>query len=445
VLTPGGKVPGGASGGKAPGGASGGKAPGGASGGKAPGGASGPAGAAGAPPTADPLLAWRAEFPILERTTYLISHSLGAMPRRVFARLQEYAELWASRGIRAWAEGWWSSPVETGNLVGKLFGAPPGTVVMHQNVSVIQGLVASCFDFTPPRRRVVYTSMNFPSVMYVWEAQRRRGAEVVVVPSRDGIGVATEDLLAAIDERTLLVPISHVLFQTSFRQDLAAIVERAHEVGALVLADCYQSTGTVPFDVGALGIDMVCGGSVKWLCGGPGAGYLYVRPDLRERLEPGLTGWMAHEHPFAFEPGPQKYAHDATRLLHGSPAVPALYAARSGYEIIGEVGVRQIRAKSLRQTTRFLERAAERGYRSRTPPDPERRGGTVTLMVEHAPAVVAALAAREILVDCRPDVGLRISPHFYTSDDELDHCLDSVDEILAKGLWKQYDKGGAAY
>ena len=393
----------------------------------------------------DPLLKWRDEFPILANTTYLVNHSLGAMPRRVYDRMHEYAETWATRGIRAWAEGWWSSPVDTGNLLARILGAPEGSVVMHQNVSVIQGLVASCFDYEAPRNRIVYTGMNFPTVMYVWEAQRRRGAEVVAVPSRDGVGVETQDLLDAIDERTLLVPISHVLFQTGFQQDLSAVIEKAHSVGALVMADCYQSTGTVPFDVTALNVDMACGGSVKWLCGGPGAGYLYVRPDLRDRLEPGLTGWMAHEHPFAFETGPQKYAPDATRLLHGSPAVPALYAARSGYEIVGEIGVDAIRAKSVRQTTRFLERAAEKGYETKSPLDPAKRGGTVTLLVDQAPAVVAALAARDILIDCRPDVGLRISPHFYTSDDELDHLLDSVDEILAKGLWKEHAQDGAAY
>ena len=410
-------------------------------------GASGPAAARTDAPAQDwsDLLALRAEFPILQRTTYLISHSLGAMPRGVRDRLAEYAEIWATRGIRAWAEGWWASPVETGNLVARIIGAPPGSVVMHQNVSVIEGLVASCLEFTPPRNRVVYSALNFPSVMYVWEAQRRHGAEIVTVPSRDGVTVATEDMLAAIDERTLIVPLSHVLFQGGYIQDLAAIVRRAKEVGALVLADCYQSAGTVPLDVGALGLDMACGGSVKWLCGGPGAGWLYVRPDLRERLQPALTGWMAHEHPFAFETGPQKYAHDATRLLHGSPAVPALYAARSGYELILKAGPERIRAKSVAQTTRFLARAAERGLPSKSPADSSRRGGTVTLDVPHAPALVAALAAREILIDSRPDVGLRLAPHFYNTDDELDGCLDAICELLKTGGWEQFAQRGRAY
>ncbi len=391
------------------------------------------------------LLALRREFPILQKSIYLVNHSLGAMPRGVHERLAAYAEQWQTRGIRAWAEGWWAAPVETGNLVGRILDAPPGTVVMHQNVSVIMGLVASCLDFEAPRNRVVYSELNFPSVMYVWEAQRRRGAEIVEVKSRDGVSVATEDFLAAIDERTLIVPLSHVLFQSSYVQDLAAITRRAHEAGALVLADCYQSAGCVPFSVRELDLDMAAGGSVKWLCGGPGAGYLYCRPALRERLEPMLTGWMAHERPFAFEKGPQKYAHDATRLLHGSPAVPALYAAQAGYEIILKAGVASIRRKSVAQTQRFLQRAAERGLSSRSPADPARRGGSVTLQVPHAPAVVAALAERDILVDCRPDVGLRLSPHFYNTDDELDAALDAVLEILRTGAWQKHAARDTAY
>ncbi|MHC4846499.1 MAG: aminotransferase class V-fold PLP-dependent enzyme [Planctomycetota bacterium] len=391
------------------------------------------------------LLAFRDRFPILKDTVYLVNHSLGAMPMAVYDRLREFADLWATRGIRAWAEGWWTSPTETGDLIARIIGAEAGTVVMHQNVSVIQGLVASALDFEPERNRVVYTALNFPTVMYVWEAQRRRGAEIVSVPSADGITVDTQAMIDAIDERTLIVPISHVLFQSSYVQDLVAISKRCKEVGAILLADCYQSAGTVPFDVRELDLDMACGGSVKWLCGGPGAGWLYVRPDLRATLEPALTGWMAHAAPFAFEPGPQRYADDATRLLHGSPAVPALYAARSGYEIILEAGVTNIREKSIRQTVRFLERARERGLSSKSPADPSRRGGSVTLDVPHGPAVVSALAERNILLDCRPDVGLRLSPHFYNTDDELDECLDAVCEILETGAWKPHAERAAAY
>ena len=332
--------------------------------------------------SSDPLLHYRRQFPIVELTTYLVSHSLGAMPRAVYDRLREYADVWATRGVRAWSEGWWDTPVSVGNLLGKILDAPPDSVVMHQNVSVSESLVASSLDFKPPRNKVVYCDLNFPTVQYVWEACRRRGAETVVVKSRDGMTIEMEDLLSAIDERTLVVEISHVFYKSAFLVDAKAVIDRAHAVGALVVLDCYQSTGTVPFSVRQLNADIVVGGSVKWLCGGPGAGYLYVRPDLWERLEPVMTGWAAHEAPFAFEPGPIRYAHGARRFLHGSPAVPALYAAQAGYEIVAEIGVPAIRERSVGLSQWFVEAAEEAGFKVTSPRDPNKRGGTVTVSVE---------------------------------------------------------------
>ncbi len=285
-----------------------------------------------APAGESELLAHRPEFPILEKTTYLVSHSLGAMPRGAAAELEEYTRQWSTRGVRAWAEGWWAMPVTVGDAVGRIIGAPPGSVVMHQNVSICQSVLLSCFDLSARRNKIVYEDLNFPSVMYVYEAHRALGARVVTVPSADGMTVPLERFLEAIDEETLLVPLSHVIFRSGFVQDVPAIVQRAHEVGAYVVADVYQSAGTVPVDVTAWDVDFATGGSVKWLCGGPGAGYLYVAPRLQRRLQPRVTGWMAHEHPFAFEAGAIDYASDATRFLHGTPAVPALFAARAGYE-----------------------------------------------------------------------------------------------------------------
>jgi kynureninase len=378
----------------------------------------------------DELLKWRPEFPILGKTTYMISHSLGAMPSRVYERLREFADTWATRGVRAWAEGWWEMPLTVGDLVGRIIGAGPGQVVMHQNVSVCQSLICSCFDFAPPRNKIVYESLDFPSVIYVYEAQKRRGARTVVVESEDGMTVPIERLLAAIDAQTLLVPISHVLFKSAYLQDARAIIERAHAVGALVVLDCYQSAGTVPIDVKALNVDFAVGGSVKWLCGGPGAGYLYVRPDLREMLKPTVTGWMAHREPFAFEAGAIDYAPNAFRLLHGTPHVPALYAARSGYEIVSEIGVDRIRAKSQRQTQRLIELAEDRSLHVTSPKDPACRGGTVTIDVPHGPAVTRELIRREILVDYRPGAGIRVSPHFYTADEEIELTVAQIVEIL---------------
>jgi kynureninase len=393
----------------------------------------------------DELLKWRAEFPILDKTTYLISHSLGAMPRATFDNLQAYAEMWATRGVRAWGEGWWEMPLTVGDEVARIIGAPPATVAMHQNVSVCQSLILSCFDPDARRNKIVYSGLEFPSVMYVYEAHARSGAfRVERVPSDDGMTVSLDKMLAAIDEETLIVPISHVLFKSAFLQDARAITERAHEVGALVVLDTYQSAGTVPFSVTDLDVDFCTGGSVKWLCGGPGAGYLYVHPRLHAALRPKVTGWMAHEHPFAFE-GEMTYAPGIARFLHGSPSIPALYAARGGYDIINRVGVEQIRAKSMRQTTKLIEIAEAAGFNVTSPRDASQRGGTVAVNVEHAAAVTRELIRREIIVDFRPGAGIRISPHFYTKDEELDIVVREMRRIIDTRAYEAHEATGAAY
>jgi kynureninase len=379
-------------------------------------------------PSIDPLLEWRKEFPILGHTTYMISHSLGAMPRRTLDALQEFGETWAARGIRAWQEGWWDLPVTVGNLIGSIIGAAPGEVVMHQNVSICQWIVASCFDWRGPRNKIVTDGLNFSSNDYIYHGLERQGARVCSVHSADGMTLDLEDMLAAIDEETRLVSVSHVAFRSSYVQDLAAITKRAHEMGAYVIADLYQSAGILPVNVRALNLDFATGGSVKWLCAGPGAGYLYVRRDLWSSLEPAATGWMAHREPFAFEAGPIEYAADAFRFLNGTPNVPALYSARSGYEIINRVGVAAIREKSVRQTTRLMDLAEEAGIPLRTCREPQRRGGVVILDVPNGQQVAKELERREVLVDYRPRAGIRIAPHFYTSEDELDHTMSEIRE-----------------
>lgn len=391
---------------------------------------------------------WRERFPILADTTYLVTHSLGAMPQGVYGKLQAFADQWATRGVRAWAEGWWDAPVAVGEQVGKLLNAPPGSVVMHQNVSMIQSVIASALDFSGKRNKVVYTEQEFPSVMYVWEALRRQGARIECVRGESSQGVSDERLIAAIDEETKIVPISHVCFRTSFLQDAAAVCRRAREVGALVLLDCYQSLGTVPVDVQALGVDMVCGGSVKWLCGGPGAGYLYVRPGLLEELEPRITGWAAHAEPFAFETGAQHYAEGPRRLLNGTPAVVALLAATAGYEAVLEVGVETIRRHSIALTEGLRRNLAARGFTSPSPVDPARRGGTLTVGLredESGPAFVKALAERQILVDYRPGAGLRVSPHFYTLAEELERFVEVLAELRERRAWTKHVDKVAAY
>jgi kynureninase len=378
----------------------------------------------------DDLLRYRSEFPILEHTLYMISNSLGAMPRGVYNALKGYADTWATRGVRAWEERWWMLALEVGNELGALMNAPKDSVSVHQNVTTCQAVVASCFDFSGKRNKVVYSDMNFPSVMYFWEAQRPYGARVHMVKTDDGITVPTERLLDAIDEQTLLVPISHVIFRSSCVQDAGAIIDKAHRVGAHVVLDTFQSLGTVPVDVQALNVDFACGGVLKWLCGGPGVAYLYVRPDLGRKLEPKLTGWFAHENSFEFATGAIRYAEPPFRFMNGTTHIPSLEACQPGLKIIREVGVQNIRKKSKRQTARLIELADRHGWRVNTPRDAEKRGGTVSIDMPDSQAVSRELLARDILVDWRPRAGVRFSPHFYNTDAEVDAAIAAVEEIL---------------
>jgi kynureninase len=386
----------------------------------------------------DKLLAYRGEFPILATTTYLVSNSLGAMPRAVPERLAEYVDEWAEHGVRAWTRGWWEMPVTAGDEIAPLLGAGNGEVAMFANVTTAQAAVLSAIDYTPPRDTIVMTALDFPSVRYVYDRLARRlGARITVVESEDGIGVDTQRVIAAIDERTRLVAISHVLFRSAYVMDVDAICRAAHDVGALLSLDSFHAVGVLPVDVRRTGADFVTGGVLKWLCGGPGGCFLYVAPAVRDALEPALTGWQAHARPFAFEPE-MEYAAGAFRWLNGTPVIPALYAAIEGPRIVRRAGIEAIRAKSVRQTNRLVQLADDRGFRVHAPRDAERRGGTVAIRVPHAYEVSHTLLARDILVDYRPDAGIRIAPHFYTSDDELEAAFAAMDEILEREEWKKF-------
>jgi kynureninase len=372
---------------------------------------------------------YRSEFPILEHTTYLVSHSLGPMPRRAAERLAEFARLWEERGIRAWAESWWETPMRVGDQIGRIVGAAPGSTVMHQNVSIAEAIALSCFrPVDPARNRVVYERGNFPSVRYLYEAQ----PDLDVVVCDDDA-----EIVERIDERTLLVPISHVLFKDSRIQDVAPIVERAHEVGAHVILDCYQSAGIVPLDVTALDVDFAVGGSVKWLCGGPGNGWLYVRPDLAERLRPTYTGWQAHERPFAFEEE-MSYTSGAARFLTGTPNPAAHFAGTAGYDLVEEIGVARIRERSLALTQLLIDLADEAGFGVHSTREAERRGGAVILDVPEAAAVYAELEERAILCDFRPGAGIRVGPHFFTTDDELRFVVDQIADVIETGTFERH-------
>jgi kynureninase len=395
------------------------------------------------------LIAARADFPTTAKGVHLISHSLGAVPKKAREYATQFLDEWENDSITAWGK-WLPAVRGLGDLVGSVLGVDPGTVAMLPNVSTVQSFVASCFTFPQTegrfkgRNKIVYDDVNFSTVHYVWQEQARRGADVVIVKSRDGIHAPIDELCAAIDEKTLLVPISHVLFRSSGVYDAKRVIDRAHEVGALVLLDCYQSAGTLPLDLKAWDCDMACGGSVKWACGGPGAAYLYVRPDLLEHLRPMSTGWFAHAEPFAFDMGPMRYAADAWRMIGGTMAIPAIYTARAGWETIARLGVDRIRKKSLRQTAMLRELVRKRDFTVNTPESDHLRGGTICFDFDGAEAVSRELSSRKFFHDYRPKCGLRVSPHFYTTDEELHRFMAALDEIRSHGTGRPAEASGRA-
>jgi kynureninase len=388
----------------------------------------------------DDLERWRDEFPILARTVYMINNSLGAMPRRTAQDLAEYAETWATRGVRGWEDRWWEMPIEVGNKIGRILGAPSGSVSMHENVTTAHMVALSCLAPTPSRRRLVCSELDFPSIIYLYRAQQAAGFDLHVVPADDNLTIHADRMIEAIDDRTALVAFSHVLFRTSYIMDAAPIIARAHEVGAAVILDTYQSIGIVPFDVTALAVDFAAGGCLKWLCGGPGNAFLYCRPDRLKTLKPALTGWLSHRDPFAFATGAVEPREDAMRMMNGTPAIPAYYAALAGLDIVNEVGVGRIREKSKRLTARLLALVDEYGFTSAASRDPERLAGTVAVNVPDAYQVSRVLKARDYLVDFRPPVGIRISPHFYNTQDEVDRIMAEIAGIVER---KEYGAGGA--
>jgi len=379
-----------------------------------------------APSVLDPLLAWRTRFPSVESVLHFASHTLGAMPAEAESALIEYTSAWAGRGIRAWDERWMRVPEELTGALEQLIQAEPGSISLHANVTMAQAVALSCLEFQPPRTRVVCTAEDFPSVLYLYEGLERRGAERVRVGARDGRRIDEADILAAIDERTALVTVSHVLFRTSQLLDLGPVLAKARAVGALSMVDAYQSAGIVDVDVRALAPDFLTGGSIKWLCGGPGTGYLYVSPRVHAQLHPALTGWFGHESPFAFEPGPTRLHAGERRFWNGTPCIPAYCAAKPGITIAAEIGGEALREKSLRLTGRLLALADEYGLAVGSPREEAGRGGTVCLDVPNAEKVCARLLAEDVLLDFRPGVGIRLAPHHYTRDDEVDEVMRRV-------------------
>jgi kynureninase len=374
----------------------------------------------------------RAEFPTLASGIHLLSHSLGPVPRAARESLVAYYEAWEGHTSEdAWATSWWELSQQVGDRIARILGGAPGSVQIQPNASIALASVASCFDFAATsRNKVVTSALDFPSMEYIWEAQRSLGAKVEIVGSPDGITVPLENILAAIDDTTGLVAMSHTSFRSSYRVDAKAIVERAHSVGALVLLDVYQSTGSVELDASGWGVDFLIGGTIKWLCGGPACGYLYVRPELQTDLQPRLTGWVAHDAPFDFAHSPMRYASSVRRFAQGTPNIPALYSALPGLQIIEDVGIATIARESRRRTEWMIEFAREQGWTINSPRHVDNRGGSVMIGVDNGPEMVERLAKRRVFVDCRPGVGLRISPHFFNLDEEVEEAMLVLRELL---------------
>ncbi len=375
------------------------------------------------------LLAYRGEFPILETRTYLVNHSLGAMHRGAYDGAAAYLESWARDGVAAWYD-WIPEMVRVADLVGSLIGAPPGSTVMRANVAAALGDVASAVDFSGSRNKVVYSELEWPGSHYLWRAHERYGARTVVVPAEpDGVHLDVQRLVDAIDERTALVPISHVLFRTSTLVDVRPVIARAHEVGALLLLDCYQSAGAVPIEVADLDVDFAVGGSVKFLCGGPGNGFLYVAPRLIESLRPARVGWFGHAEPFSFVFDDMSYAPGVQRFAGGTPNVPGAFAATSAYTTLVKIGIDRIRERSMSLTQHLVDGSQQRGFTVRSPLRAENRGGHVTIDPGDAQRVHDGLFERGFSVDHRPGVGIRVGPHFYNTVEECTALLDAMSEL----------------
>ena len=377
------------------------------------------------------LAHWRAEYPILATSCYLSCHSLGAVPRQTAHELARYHAEWATLGISAWEGPWWRAFEDFSADLERLLDAARGTVVPMQNATQGMAAVASCFDWSGPRNGIVMTDGEFTTSYPFWRGVERLGARITIVPSRDKVDVPPADFARAIDASTALVATSHVYFRSGAVADLGRIAALAHAQGALVLGDGYQAVGAVPTSVRALDLDFYVAGCHKYLSGGAGAGFLYVRPELAQTLEPRLTGWFGLADPFAYEPrldgGPRHTG--IRRFLNGTPNIPGIYAARAGLANVLAAGMPAIRAASLALTDVLFDGARARGFAVKTPRDPARRGGMVCLDFPGAEAACRALVERGVIVDYRPDCGLRVSPHFYSTAGDLERFFATLDQV----------------
>jgi kynureninase len=370
----------------------------------------------------------RERFGGLDQNTWLASHSMGAPPLAARAALEDYWDAWADAGPEAWPR-WLESVRAIADGIGAIIGAPAGSISLVPNVALSQAAIASSIAFPAHRNEVVYEALQFPSLAYVWTAWERFGAVTRAVPTDDGMTIPTQRIVDAISERTAVVVLSHAYYQSGALIDAPVIAAHAHRMGALVVLDTYQTTGVVPYDVGELGADIVVGGSHKWLCGGPGCAFMYVDPQRAAMFAPAVTGWFGHAEPFAFEAAPIRHAHGAMRWATGTPTIPGYLVAQAGHALIREIGVPAIREHNIRLTSKIAAGALERGLRVNTPLDPLARTGWIGIEVPDGARIVDELIARRVIVDYRPGCGIRVSAHFYTTDDEIERFFTELDRL----------------
>ncbi len=372
---------------------------------------------------------YRVEFPTLARKVYLNSCSLGALSTRSSRLLNEFTELWTDLGASAWYHHWVGVLAELRAGFARAIGAKPSEVALSPNVSTALSTIATCLDYRQ-RNEVVVGELDFPTLTYQWLAKAREGVEVRFVRAQ-GYRQPLDGFEAALSDRTALLATSHVVFTTGHIQDIRALTELAHRRGALCLIDAYQSVGQLPVDVHRDRVDILIGGTLKWLLGGPGTAFLYVREDLIPTLSPTITGWFAHADQFAFDTRRLVYRDDAARFEFGTPSIPSAYIAKGGLEIVHEIGIERIRNRTSYLTQHLVDEALARGYRLGCPERPEERAGIVTIELADPAAVVAGLAERRIIVDHRPGV-VRLSPYFYNTPAENLAVLDAIDELTGR-------------
>jgi kynureninase len=375
------------------------------------------------------LTEYRGEFPVLQRKAYLISASLGPVSERSRRALDAYMDAWATKGApdHVWFQDIFPAMAELKSSFAALAGCDADEVALTTNVSVALSTIASALDLSGPRNRVVMSELDFPTDGHVWLAwARKAGAEIVWLRSPDGLTIPIEAYDAAIEDRTAVVMVNRVLYRSSAIVDAAAVCAMARERGALSFVDDYHGIGIVPLDLHALGCDLYTAGTLKWLCGGPGLAFLYARRDLLPLLEPAVTGWFATAEPFSFDNQHLTYHPTARRLEHGTPPAPVFFIAQGGLDIIREVGVARIRERQGALTDHVIARADAMNLPVRTPRDREARGGVVNVGVgPDAEKLCHALLERDVCTDFRGD-GLRISPHFFNTEDEIDRCFDEL-------------------